>query len=73
MRMNPAECDQASLLREFQNQLLLVHGARIARRMLLGDQQRRHNKLPLLVLPKQKPARFPVATRVHSGDAEEPR
>jgi hypothetical protein len=48
----PTECNQTSFLREFQNQLLFVHCARITGRMLLGDQQRCHHKLLFLILPE---------------------
>ena len=59
------------VLCELEDELLLVHHARVARRVLLRDQERRHDVLCAHVLAKQEPARLAVLQRVHTRDRKE--
>ena len=40
--------------------------------MLFRDQQRRDDKLTLLILPQQQPTSLPIPGRIDGGDVEEP-
>ena len=59
------------LLRKLQHELLLVHHARVARRVLLWDQKRCHNVLAALVLAQEQAACLTILQRVDSRDREE--
>ena len=59
------------LLRELQHELLLVHHARVARRVLLRDEKRRHDVLVTLVLAQQQATRLAVLERVDTRDRQE--
>ena len=64
----PAQGDKMPLLCKLQNKFFLVHGTRIAGRMLLGDQKRRHNILASLVFPEQQTACLLILRSVNLGD-----
>lgn len=69
----PTKCDQLPLLRDLQHEFLLIHSTRIARRVLLRDQQHRHNVLALDLLPQQKPTSLLIALSIDPSNREESR
>ena len=68
---HPSKRNQRPFLRKLHHQFFLIHRTRITRRMLSGNQQRRHEVFAFVVLAQQQPARFPVSRSVEGSDGEE--
>ena len=65
---HPTQRYQFPLFCELHDQLLFIHRTRVARRVLLGDEQRRDDISVAFVLSQQKAARLTITRGVDTGD-----